>query len=84
MAIHKIEAHAATCDNCGDDFRSDLDGFTIFLDSEDVREQMSQDQWYMGVTDPDHQDKHYCPSCYKQHPEVDDKIIVDETRKKIE
>lgn len=80
--IHKVDSFSGTCDNCQDDFQDYDYGYTLFIDTDTLRTYMSESEWYMGDTDPDHKGKHYCPKCYKEHPEEDDKIIVDESRKK--
>lgn len=80
--ITEIKAYQASCDNCGETFCDEHgDGFTVFSDEGDMQENMDSDGWHVNGTDEDHEDKVYCPLCYKEHPEIDDKIIVDLTRK---
>jgi hypothetical protein len=79
--IHEEKCYCAYCDNCGELF--DDGDFNLFLLRSDLEDKMQNEtEWYTGTTDPDHQGKHYCTNCYKQHPELDDIIIVDESRKK--
>ena len=80
--IHKVESFSGECDNCRCDFEHWHEGWTLFLDSDTIQQEMDNQDWYTGDTDPDHEGKHYCPDCFKQHPDIDDKIIVDESRKK--
>lgn len=82
MAIEKVDSFIGCCDNCGDAYTDEHSGFSIFVDENSIEENMDADDWYTGVVDPDHAGKHYCPKCFKYHPEIDDKIIVIETRKK--
>jgi len=79
--IHKEECFCATCDNCGEIFE---DGeYSLFPLESDVKESMqNHGEWYCGDTDKDHLGKHYCFDCFKWHPEIDDKIILDTTRTK--
>lgn len=78
--ITKEECYVGTCDNCGEIFN---DGdYSMFPLSSDVKDQMENCDWYANDNDPDHIGKHYCPDCFKYHPDVDDKIIVDLSRKK--
>jgi hypothetical protein len=79
--VHEIEACSGTCDNCGELFESYHDGFTIFVDDSSLLERMDASEWYAGGSDPEHQGKHYCPNCFENHPDDDDKIIVDLSRK---
>lgn len=72
--------YSCNCDNCGETYRDDHSGFTAYPDESNLREAMDNDDWYTGHTDEDHQDKQYCPNCFKQHETIDDKIIIDESR----
>jgi hypothetical protein len=78
--IHEEKCYMATCDNCGEIFN---DGeYSMYPLASDVLDAIRNDsEWYAGDADPDHQGKHYCFDCFKYHPEIDDKIIVDESRK---
>lgn len=80
--IHEEKCYVGTCDNCGETFEHYHEGWTMFADENDLREEMDNASWYTGDTDPDYEGKHYCRACFKPHPEDDDKIIVDESRKK--
>jgi hypothetical protein len=80
--IHEEKCYVGTCDNCGETFEHYHEGWTMFADRSDIEEEMDNASWYTGDTDPDHEGKHYCPDCFKPHPDEDDKIIVDESRKK--
>lgn len=79
--IHKEDCFCATCDNCGEIFE---DGeYSLYSLESDVKEAMqNHEEWYCGDTDKDHLGKHYCFDCFKWHPEIDDKIILDTTRTK--
>lgn len=78
--IHEEKCYMATCDNCGEVFN---DGeYSMYPTKEDVIDVIRNDsEWYSGDLDPDHQGKHYCFDCFKWHPDIDDKIILDESRK---
>jgi hypothetical protein len=76
--ITEEKCYVGACDNCGELFN---DGeYSMFPLESDVKDQMSNSEWYADGTDPNHQGKHYCPDCFKYHPDIDDKIIVDESR----
>lgn len=79
--ISEEKCYVGTCDNCGELFN---DGeYSMFPLSSDVKDQMENSDWFVGhPSDAEHAGKHYCPECFKHDLEVDDKIIVDETRKK--
>jgi hypothetical protein len=80
--IHEDKCYTGTCDNCGETF-SDFNGrFSMFVDKSSLKEYMEKNEWYTGYPDSEHQDNHYCPNCFKNDPEIDDKIIIDLTRKK--
>lgn len=81
--IHESKCYTATCDNCGANFSEFHSGFSLFVDEAQVHESMDNEEWYARGTDPEHDGKYYCPNCFKHHPEIDDKIIVDESRKKL-
>lgn len=78
--IHEEKCYMAICDNCGEIFN---DGeYSMFPLESDVLDRIRNDsEWYAGDTDPDHKGKHYCFDCFKYDPDIDDKIIVDESRK---
>lgn len=78
---HKEECFCASCDNCGEIFN---DGeYSLFLLESDVIDRLRNDgDWHAGDTDPDHLGKHYCPDCFKQDENIDDKIILDTSRTK--
>lgn len=80
--ITEEKCYVGSCDNCQESYTDDHSGFSMFVDEESLHERMDGDGWYTGYDDPEHDGKHYCPHCYKQHPEEDDKIIVDISRKK--
>lgn len=77
--ITKVDAFIGECDNCKCLFEDN--DYSIFADKEVMKECMKEGFWYMGVGDPDHKDKHYCPDCFRFDEDVDDKIILDESRK---
>ena len=80
--ITEEKCYVGTCDNCGEIFN---DGeFSLFPLESDVKDSMMDCEWYSEGTDPEHEGKHYCPDCFKYYEEVDDKIIVDISRKKSE
>lgn len=81
--IHEVKSFSATCDNCQDTFATYHDGWSLFVDEGRVKEAMDAEGWFTGTGDPDHKGKHYCADCHKLHPEIDDKIIVDESRKRL-
>lgn len=79
--IHEEKCYMATCDNCGEVFNNGE--YSMFPLASDVIDRIRNDsEWYSGDTDPDHKGKHYCTDCFKWHPEIDDKIILDESRKR--
>lgn len=78
--IKEVKSVMLSCDNCGDTYINDHSGFSIFLDEGNVTEEARDDDWYVDGSDPEHQGKHYCPLCFKYHPEDDDKIIINLTR----
>lgn len=78
--ISEEKCYCGVCDNCGEIF--DNGEYSLFPLESDVREQMSEREWYTGIVDPDHNGKHYCPECFKYDEEIDDKIIVDIARYK--
>jgi hypothetical protein len=71
--IQEVKMFSATCDNCGELFRSYHSGFTAYPDSGNLSEAMDGDDWYAG-SDPSHEGKHYCPKCFKWDENEDDKI----------
>lgn len=79
--IHEEKCYVATCDNCGEIFS---DGeYSMFPLESDVKDQIQSDgEWYCGDTDKEHIGKHYCPDCFKQDENIDDKIILDTSRTK--
>lgn len=78
--ISEEKCYVGTCDNCGEIFN---DGeFTMFPLQSTVKDEMDNCDWYTGMADPDHKGKHYCIDCFKYEEYIDDKIIVDLTRKK--
>jgi hypothetical protein len=80
--IQQEKCYVGNCDNCGEVFNNGE--FSLFLLESDVKDEMANSDWYADGTDPEHKKKHYCPECFKHHPDIDYKIIVDETRKKVE
>lgn len=81
--IHKEECFCVTCDNCGETFSDYHSGYAIFVDTNQANEYLDNNQWFTGhETDPEHKGKHYCPDCFKEDPEDEDKIIIDLTRAK--
>lgn len=80
--IHEEKCFCATCDNCGEIFE---DGeYSLYPLESDVKEAMkNHEEWYCGDTDKEHLGKHYCFDCFKWHPEIDDKIILDTSRTKL-
>lgn len=78
--IYKEDCFVGACDNCQEIF---TDGdYSMFPLESDLKDEMQNSEWYADGTDPDHKGKHYCPDCFKYHPEEDDKIMVDLSRKK--
>lgn len=80
--IHEEKCYCGTCDNCGELYRNEHHGFTMFSNEGECREYMNNDDWYTTDSDPDHKGKHYCPDCFVYDEEIDDKIHVDVSRKK--
>lgn len=80
--INKVTSYSATCDNCGEVFTTFHECWSLFVDENSCHEAMNDEDWFTGNGDPKHEGKHYCPGCFKHHPDEDDKIIVDETRRK--
>ena len=80
--ITEEKCYCGVCDNCGETYMNDHTGFSMFPDESTCQENMDNDDWYTGHVDPEHEDNHYCPSCFKFDQDIDDKIIVDLTRKK--
>ncbi len=79
--IQEEKSYSCNCDNCGCRFRDYHTDFTLFLDQSSLSEAMDNNEWYSDGTDPDHHGKYYCPDCFKYHEEIDDKIILDLSRK---
>jgi hypothetical protein len=79
--IHEVQMYSCTCDNCGELFRDDHSGFTAYPDSGNLSEAMDSDGWHTG-TAYEHEEKYYCPDCFKWDDNEDDKIIIDKTRTK--
>lgn len=77
--IRAEKCYVGVCDNCGGNF--DDGQFGLFADISQVNEGMDNCDWYADGSDPDHKGKHYCTECFKYDLEVDDKIIVDLTRR---
>jgi hypothetical protein len=80
--IEEIKAYCGVCDNCGHTYENWHSGFSIFVDDSSCHEDMDNSEWYTGHLEGEHEGKYYCPNCYKGDPEIDDKIIVDLSRKK--
>lgn len=80
--IYKENCYTATCDNCGETYQNEHSGFSMYSTDQSLLEEMDNDDWYLHDQDTEHQDKEYCPKCFKWHPDIDDKIILDESRKK--
>lgn len=63
---NKIECIYLTCDNCGEIFTENHNGFSIFLDEINAHDEADNDGWYLHG-------KHYCSSC---HTIDDDDILI--------
>lgn len=79
--ITEEKCYVGTCDNCGDIF--DDGQFSLFILESTVKDRMKDSEWYADGTDEDHKGKYYCLNCFTPDPDIDDKIIVDLTRKKV-
>ena len=75
MSYVKSECFSIVCDNCGEVYQDDHNGFSMFPLEEDAHQSADNDDWYLQGDD----DKQYCPKCHKI--EEDDIITVDESRK---
>lgn len=53
----KVECICITCDNCGQAFRDENTGFSIFVDENGAHEASDNRGWYSE------DGKHYCPKC---------------------
>lgn len=80
--ITEETCYVGNCDNCGETYRNEHHGFTMFIDKSQCLEYMDKDDWYTGHADPDHKGKYYCPDCFEHDPDIDDKIVVDLSRTK--
>jgi hypothetical protein len=80
--IYEVKSYSASCDNCGEAFISYHEGWSLFVSENAVHDAMDSENWYTGHSDPEHQEKHYCTLCFTLHPDIDGKIILNETRKK--
>jgi hypothetical protein len=81
--IQETKCYCGRCDNCQELFTTYDEGYTLFVDKDEVRCAMDDEGWYTGVGDPDHVGKYYCDECFKWHPEEDDKIILNTERTKL-
>lgn len=79
--ITEEKCYCGICDNCGDLF--DDGEYSMFPLESDCKYEMQNSGWYADGTDPDHKGKHYCPNCFKYNETIDDKIIVNLSRKKL-
>lgn len=78
---NKVECITLTCDNCGETYREEHNGWSLFLVESDAHDNADTDEWYLGHLDGEHKGKHYCTDCFKYHETEDDVIIVDTSRK---
>lgn len=72
--IIKVEMFGCTCDNCGERWVDEHNGFAAFTDETSMNNMMGDDtEWYT-----DHQDKaenkHYCPKCWSF--DDDDNLVL--------
>ena len=80
--IHEEKCYCVTCDNCGETYMNDHSGFSLFVDENQLYENIDNDSWFTHG-EGEHKDKHYCEKCYKCDEADEDKIILDESRKKL-
>lgn len=60
---NKVECVVLSCDNCGESYTDEHNGFSIFVDENQAHESADNDGWYSD------NGKYYCPDCHK----IDDK-----------
>ena len=65
MAIEKIECVCGKCDVCGESFEH-IEGWTIFVDHNQIKENMQDADWYVDGN------KCYCDLCHY----IDDEDIL--------
>ena len=66
MALFEDKCYGCICDECGEHYESSLAGFSIFCDEEELREHLSEDEWYYI------DGKWYCQKCFEKLFEEDE------------
>lgn len=64
-----------TCDNCGELYRDEHSGFSLFVDEWSAHEAVDNDSWYSESG------THYCPACHKIDDE--DNLVVNFSRHQV-
>lgn len=66
MAIFEEKAYGAQCDVCGIVYMNEYSGFSLWVDTNSVKEEIQDDYWLVE------DGKCYCPKCY----DIDDNDVV--------
>lgn len=71
--IIKIEMLGCQCDNCGEQWIDENNGFAAFADEFGIKDSVGDDdQWHTEFNYPN--DKHYCKECWSFDSE--DNLII--------
>jgi len=73
--IKPIEMFAVICDNCGEQYIDDYNGFCAWDDDMGAEAAIQDDESWHSAPD----EKHYCSKCFKGFDDSDN-IILDKER----
>jgi len=66
--IYSVTMYSGKCDNCGEEWADEHNGYCAFTDASSMKENMMESEWLHEG------DKDYCPKCYSY--DDDDKLIL--------
>ena len=69
--IKEVESYYLLCDNCGETYVENYCNYCVWLEPSMAIECAEEEGWI------EHEDKHYCPECYKI--DGDDNIVIKES-----
>ena len=75
MSFQKVECFILECDNCGEVYRNEHTGYSIWVTESDCYDDAQEDGWY------EEDEKYYCPLCH--FIDEEDNIILNKTIGKI-
>ena len=72
--IKEVKSYSLICDNCGKTYVENYCDYSIWLDESLAIEDAMSEGWI------EHEDKHYCPSCYEV--DINDNITIKDIKVK--